>query len=120
MFSEKFIGSVNTIPVPLAPELWKSNQEIFNAMLLLAPQQLLSDYRHFIFHKEFAVASFKTQKSLDLPRQHTNSKQLFGPVCHLLEQEDLFPSHSFPSPGTPEMQPLKGRSLARNLEHQQD
>jgi len=49
MFSEKFIGSVNTIPVPLTPELWKPNQEIFNAMLPLAPEQPLSDYRHFIF-----------------------------------------------------------------------
>lgn len=33
MFSEKFIGSVNTIPVPLTPEPWKPNQEIFNAIL---------------------------------------------------------------------------------------
>lgn len=71
MFSEKFIGSVNTIPVPLTPESWKPNQEIFNAIL---PEQPLSDYRHFIFGKEFAIASFNTWKSLNLPRQHTKSK----------------------------------------------
>lgn len=74
MFSEKFIGSVNTIPVPLTPELWKPNQEIFNAMLPLAPEQPLSDYRHFIFHMEFAIASCNTWKSLNLPRQLTKSK----------------------------------------------
>lgn len=74
MFSEKFIGSVNTIPVSLTPESWKPNQEIFNAILPLAPEQPLSDYRHFIFCKEFAIASFKTWKSLNIPRQHTKSK----------------------------------------------
>lgn len=74
MFSEKFIGSVNTIPVPLTPESGKPNQEIFNAILPLAPEQLLSDYRHFIFCKEFAIASFNTRKSLNFPRQHTKSK----------------------------------------------
>lgn len=76
MFSEKFIGSVNTIPVPLTPELWKPNQEIFNATLPLAPEQPLSDYRHFIFifREEFAIALFNTRKSLSLPRQLTKTK----------------------------------------------
>lgn len=74
MFSEKFIGSVNTIPVPLTPESWKPNQEIFYATLPPAPKQPLSDYRHFIFCKEFAIASFNTWKFFYLPRQHTKSK----------------------------------------------
>jgi len=100
MFSEKFIGSVNTIPVPLTPELWKPNQEIFNAMLLLEPEQPLSDYRHFIFCEKFAIASFNSRKSLNLPGQHTESKKLFALAYHHLEQEYLFPSHSFLSEGT--------------------